>query len=188
MKHAFVVGLVLAAAAPGAALADELRYSNFEVSWIDVSLDGAANVDGDGLAFSGAYELNKKMFLFGEWQDQNYDFGIDGRSLEFGAGLHHELSRNLDFVGTLSYLDDEVKFGGISASDNGLGLGAGIRTWLGTQFQLDAMLKFVDFDSGSDTGVSVMGRYYFKNKLAVSFGTDMTDNADTLRLGFRAEF
>jgi hypothetical protein len=33
-----------------------------------------------------------------------------------------------------------------------------------------------------------MGRYYFKNKLAVSFGTDLNDDADTLRVGFRAEF
>ncbi|HET8698551.1 MAG TPA: hypothetical protein VFO94_13745 [Gammaproteobacteria bacterium] len=189
MKHVFLTGVLLAAALPGAALADELRYSNFDVSWIDVELDGPANVDGDGLSFAGSYELNKKLFLFGEWQDLSFDFGIDGRSLEIGAGLHHELSRNLDFVGKLSYLDSEVDLGNFSADDDGLALAGGIRTWLGTQFQLDAMLKLADFDeAGSDTGVSVMGRYYFKNKLAVSFGTDLNDDADTLRVGFRAEF
>lgn len=190
MKHAFVMGALLAVAAPGAALADELRYSDFEVSWIDVSLDGSpVDVDGDGLAIEGSYELNKKIFLFGEYQDQSYDFGIDGNALELGAGLHHELSRNLDFVGTLSYLDQEVKAGGFSADDNGLGIGGGIRTWLGTKFQLDAMLKWVDFDeAGSDTGVSVDGRFYFKKTLALSFGTNMTDDVNTLRVGFRAEF
>jgi hypothetical protein len=186
-----VVGALLAVAAPGAALADEFRYSNFEVSYNDVSLDaGVGNVNGDGLSFEGSYAMNKKLFLFGEYQDQSYDFGIDGTALELGVGLHHELSRTVDFVGTLSYLDSEVKVAGFgSADDNGFGIGGGVRTWLGTHFQLDAMLKWVDFDeAGSDTGVSVDGRYYFKDKLAISFGTDMTDNVDTFRVGFRAEF
>ena len=190
MKHAFLMGTLLAVAAPGAALADELRYSDFEVSWTNVSLDaGPIDVDGDGLAIEGSYELNKKIFLFGEYADQSYDFGIDGNGLELGAGLHHELSKNLDFVGTLSYLDQEVKAAGVSADDNGFGIGGGIRTWLGTKFQLDAMLKWVDFDeAGSDTGVSVDGRFYFTPKLALSFGTNMTDDVNTMRVGFRAEF
>jgi hypothetical protein len=191
MKRAFIIGALLAVAAPGAALADEFSYSNFEVSWIDLSLDGGGVVDvnGDGLAIEGSYDLNKKFFLLGEYQDQSYDFGIDGNLLKLGAGIHHELSSKLDFVGTLSYFDQEVKFNGLSADDNGLGIGGGIRSWLGSKFQLDAMLNWVDWDeAGSDTGVSVMGRFYFTNKLALSFGTNMTDDVNTMRVGFRAEF
>ena len=189
MKHAFVMGVLLAAAAPGAALADDLSYSDFEVSWVDLELDGAANVDGDGIELAGAYEVSQKIHVFGKWQDQSFDFGIDGRAFELGAGLHHTLNSKVDFVGTLSYVDQEVKFGGVSADDDGLGLGAGIRSRLADSFELDAMLRYVDFDNaGSDTGVVLTGRYYFNKTMAVTVGTDMTDDLDTLRVGFRAEF
>lgn len=188
MKRSLLVGSLLAALAPGAAFA-EFTYSNVEVNFIDVELDGPANVDGDGFEVSGSYDMSERLFLFGEWQDQSFDFGIDGKSLEFGAGLKHQISPDLDFVGTLSFVDTEVEFGGFSAEDDGLALGGGIRSRLGDSFELDAHLRWVDFDeSGSDTGIGVTGRYYFTDSLAVTFGTDMFDNADTLRVGFRAEF
>jgi len=191
MKHALVMGAMLAAAVPGAALAADSQghsYSDFEISWVDLSLDGVANVDGDGFEIAGAYDFDK-VYIFGKWQDQSFDFGIDGTALEFGAGLHKELNPKVDFVGTLSYLDQEVKLGGFSADDNGLGIGAGVRSRLADSFELDAVLRYVNFDEGgSDTGVVLTGRYYFNKTMAVTFGTDMTDDVDTLRVGFRAEF
>ena len=39
-----------------------------------------------GSRSSGSYELNDQFHLFGSWQDQSLDFGIDGRSLELGGG------------------------------------------------------------------------------------------------------
>jgi hypothetical protein len=187
-KHALAIGLLMsAAAAPGVSLA-ELRYTDFEVSLIDVELDGPGSVDGDGLEIAGSYELNERLFLFGDWQEQDLDFGIDGRAIEIGAGLHHALNPSLDFVGTVSYVDQEVEFQGFSGDDSGLALGGGVRSRIDS-FELEAMLKLVDFDdSGSDTGVLLGGRYYFTDTMAVSVGMDMTDNADTMRVGFRAEF
>lgn len=188
MKRSILVGSLLAALAPAAALA-EFTYNNVEVSFVDVELDGPANVDGDGFEVSGSFDITDRIHLFGEWQDQSLDFGIDGRQLEFGAGLKHSINPDLDFVGTLSYVDTEVEFGNVTAEDDGLALGGGIRSRLGDSFELDAMLRWVDFDeSGSDTGFAITGRYYFTRTLALTFGTDMYDNADTLRLGFRAEF
>jgi hypothetical protein len=184
-----LIGSLLFVLTPGISLA-ELHYSNFEVSLIDVEVDsGFASVDGDGFSLAGQYEMNNRLFLLGEWQDQDYDFGIDGRALEIGVGLNHELSPDLDLVGTLSYIDTELEVAGFSAEDDGLGLGGGIRTRVGESFEIDAMLNWVDFDeAGSDTAVGVKGRYYFTQKLALSFGLDMADETDTMHLGFRAEF
>src|SRR5919109_2608798 len=127
MKRA-LIGSLLLAVVPGVSLA-ELRYSNVEVNWIDVELDDTS-IDGDGLELAGSYELSDRLFLFGDWQDQSFDFGIDGTALELGAGLRHELKAGLDFVGTLPYVDTEVEFAGFSADDDGLALGGGVRTEL----------------------------------------------------------
>ena len=86
----------------------------------------------------GSYELNDQIHVFGSWQDQSLDFGIDGRSLELGAGYPHGFSDKLDFVGTLSYVDAEVKLGNQTADDDGLALGGGIRSRVGESVELDA--------------------------------------------------
>ena len=145
MKHAALIGSLLVAATPGISLA-EFTYSNVEVSFVDVELDGPANVDGDGFEIAGTYDLSGRLFLFGEWQEQNLDFGIDGRSVELGAGMRHEINPDLDLVGTLSYIDTEVDLGNFSADDDGLALGGGIRTRIAESFELDALLRYVDFD------------------------------------------
>jgi opacity protein-like surface antigen len=189
MKRMIFLSSALCMLAPSALLAD-MRYNTFDASFVDVEIDGGpANVDGDGIELGGSYELNDKFFLFGRWQDQDLDFGIDGRLLEIGAGLHHPLSATMDFVGTLSYLDTELNAGNLSADDSGLTVGGGIRARVADAVEIDASLKLIDFDdSGSDTGVTLGGRYYFSEKMAVGVGIDLSDNADTLRIGFRGEF
>src|SRR5690606_40489543 len=121
---------------------------------------------------SASYELNSKVFLFGEWQEQSYDGGFDGRARELGAGLKHALSDSLDFVGTLSFTDAEIE----SFEDDGLGLGAGIRSRLNGSFEVSAMLNWVDFDNGSDMGLDLLGRYFFKDTMAITFGTEFRDD------------
>jgi hypothetical protein len=189
MNRTALLGSLFLALGPGAVFAD-MSYSNVELKYLDLSLsDSVANVNGDGFALSGSYELNSKVFLLGEWQDQSYDFGIDGRQYEVGAGFHHAINSTLDFVGTLSYIDAKVSAGSVSASDDAFALGGGVRARIGKDVELDASLKYVDFDNaGSDTGLSAGARWYFKKAMALSFGVDSTDNADVWHVGFRAEF
>ena len=64
-------------------------------------------VNGDGFEIGGSWELNDQFHLFGSWQDQSFDGGFDGETLELGGGWSHSFSDTLDFVGTLSFLDAE---------------------------------------------------------------------------------
>jgi hypothetical protein len=187
MKRTVLFGAILAAFAPGVVLAD-MNYTNLEVNYLDLDVGEGVSVNGDGFEIGGSWELNDQFHLFGSWQDQSLDFGIDGRTLEIGAGWSHGFSDKLDFVGTLSMVDAELEAGGVTASDDAIALGGGIRSRLGDSFELEAGLKYVDFDSGSDTGISVGGRYYFNDSMALGASMDSNDNADTLRLGFRWEF
>jgi hypothetical protein len=186
---------ILSAAVAGALLAPsvgltEFAYTGLEVSYVDIEFDSSlANIDGDGYRLGGAIDVSDKMFVLGQWEEQSFDFGIDGSAYELGVGLHHALGRNLDFVGTASYVQAEIEAGGFSVDDDGLALGGGIRARLADSFELDAMLKWVDMDdSGSDTGIELRGRYYLSKRFAVLLATDIDDDVDTLSLGFRAEF
>lgn len=189
MKRTALAGAVLMVLAPSLALA-EMSYTNVEVSFIDVEVgQGPFNVDGDGFELAGSYEINERIFAFGEWQDQSLDFGLDGRALELGAGFTHGFSDKLDFVGTLSFVDSEIKSGSVTIDDDGLAIGGGVRSQLTDSVELEAGLKYIDFDrSGGDTGLMVGGRYYINPSMALGASADFNDNADTLRLGFRWEF
>ena len=104
-------------------------------------------------------------------------------------GVTHSFSDKLDFVGTLSYVDAEVKLGSQTADDDGLGARRRHPFARRGVVRARCRLKYVDFDeSGSDTGFSVGGRYYFNDSMALGASVDFNDNADTLRLGFRWEF
>jgi hypothetical protein len=168
----------------------EFVYTDIEVSYVDVSIDtGGGSLDGDGYRFSGSYQMNSQAFLHAEWEEQSFDFGVDGTAYEFGAGFRHALSNSLDLVATASYVHAQVDVAGFGFDDDGLGLGGGIRAQIAPAFQIEAMLRYVDLDqSGSDTGLDLLGRYYFSDRYAFTLATSLNDEVDTLSFGFRAEF
>ena len=175
---------------PGLAAA-EFTYTNVEASFIDVEFDaGIGTIDGDGYRFSGSYQMNANAFLHGKWEEMDFGFGLDGTEYAFGAGYRHGLSNTLDLVATASYVHAKVDVGGLgSYDDDGLGLGGGVRAQIAPSFQVEAMLRYVNLDdSGSDTGVDLLGRYYFNERYALTLSTSFDDDVDTLSLGFRAEF
>ena len=183
MKRTILFAAIAAAFVPGVVLAD-MNYTGVEVNYLDLDVGDSVSVNGDGFEFAGSWELNDQFHLFGSWQDQSLDFGIDGRTLELGGGWNHGFSDTLDFVGTLSYLDADFE----GTSDDGLAIGGGIRSRLGDSFEVEAGLKYVDFDSDSDTGLQLGARYYFNDSMALGASIDDNDNFDTFRLGFRWEF
>jgi opacity protein-like surface antigen len=187
MKCKTVAGALLLAFTPGVVLAD-LNYTGAELNFVSVDL-GDIDVDGDGFELAGSYAMSDRYFLFGEYGDQSLDFGLDGRSFEVGAGFNHQLKADTDFVASVSYIDAELKFGGVSVDDDGFALGAGVRSRIARSFEVEGGIRYIDLDqAGSDTGFVLGGRYYVNDSFAISAGTDLNDNADTFRIGFRAEF
>ncbi len=174
---------------PSIGLADFV-YTGVQVNYVDVEFSsGFANLDGDGYSFEGSYELNERFFLRGQWEEQSFDFGIDGTAIELGGGFHHTFGPTLDLVATASYVEAEVEVPGFRVDDDGFALSGGIRARLADSFEVDAMLNWVDMgNGGSDTGIELRGRYYFSDRFAIGLETDLDDDFDTLSIGFRAEF
>jgi hypothetical protein len=189
MHTKIVAGVLGALLLPSVGLAD-FAYTGVEVSYVDLDFsNGPGSLNGDGIRVTGTYEINNDFFAKGEFEDQNYDAGVDGSAYELGVGYRYPFSSSLDFVGTGSYVKQKVKVAGFGVDDDALAIGGGIRAQIMDALQVEAGLQYVNWDQGSsDTGVELRGRYYFKNNMAFSLEVDRTDSIDTLSLGFRAEF
>lgn len=47
---------------------------------------GHVEADGDGFGIVGSFALNDDLHLFGSYDDQSFDFGIDSTSIAVGGG------------------------------------------------------------------------------------------------------
>jgi opacity protein-like surface antigen len=168
----------------------QFNYTFVDISFVDIDFDvGPVSVDGDGFAVSGAFTVGESFFIGGSYNDADFDFNIDGEITRIGGGYFHSLNEDMDFVATFGFIDAEVGVGPFSAGDDGLTLGGGIRVALADSVEVDAMLEYVDMDSGgSDTGAIVRGRYYFNEGLAVAGQVDLGKDIETFRIGVRWEF
>ena len=190
MRPSKLIGAVASALLVPSISSAEFVYTNIQASFVDVELSsGFASLNGDGYRFEGSIDLNEKFFLQGELEEQSFDFGIDGSTLEVGVGYHHSFSSTFDFVGTASFVQADVDVRGFGADDDGIQLGGGVRTRMTDAFEVEASLQYRNMDEGgSDTGIELLGRYYFTDRYAFFLETDLDDNVDTLSFGFRAEF
>jgi opacity protein-like surface antigen len=185
MKQA--TALLALLALPCASFADGFDYTFVEGSLVNTELDGPIDVNGDGFGVNGSFGVNENMHVIAGYSDQDYDFGIDGNTFNVGVGFNTGINSNLDFVADVSYVDAEIATPFGSADEDGYGLGAGIRARPGQNVELDAGLTYVDLDD-SDTVLSVGGRYYFSDSIAV--GGSLADNDAGLSwtIGVRAQF
>jgi hypothetical protein len=180
--------LVLMSIVPGFAAAQDFNYNYIDLALIDAEVDvGPFNLDGDGFAVAGSFSIADNMFVIAGYSDQDYDFGIDGNTLNLGVGFHTDFGDNLDFVADISFLDAEVatRFG--SADENGYGIRAGVRGRINPELELEGGLTLIDLND-SDTGIRAAVRYYFSDAFAVSGTIADNDGGLNLAVGIRAEF
>lgn len=173
---------------PVFAQADGFDYTYVEAGYISADFDTAGvSVDGDGFGFNGSYAITDDYFLFAGYSSLGFDFSIDLNQLAVGGGWHSALSPTIDFVGTLAYLDTEVETGFGSVSEDGFGIGIGVRGQLNSTFEWEAGIEHSDV-GGSDTSFGVDGRYYFTDTMAVGGGVTFDDDVTVYAIGMRVEF
>lgn len=182
------LGILTLVLLPAFAQADEYDYTFVEARLVSADFDTAGtDVDGDGFGINGSFAINDDYHLFVEYSSLGFDFSIDLNRLAVGGGMHYELSPTIDLVGTLAYLDYEVDSAFGSVSEDGFGIGVGVRGALENNFEWEAGIDYVDV-GGSDTAIRLDGRYYFNETMAAGIGVSIDDEVNIFSLGFRMEF
>ena len=182
------LGFVTLALIPGFAQAEGFDYTYAEVGYISADFDTAGiSVDGDGFGINGSYAITDTYHLFAEYSSLGFDFSIDLNQLAVGAGGHYALSPTMDFVGTLAYLDAEIDSGFGSISEDGFGVGIGVRGALNSSFEWEAGIEYSDLGD-SDTSFGLDGRYYFTDSVAAGVGVTFDDDVTVYAIGMRMEF
>ncbi|PZN35391.1 MAG: hypothetical protein DIU71_00095 [Proteobacteria bacterium] len=168
----------------GQALAAEgLSYTYVEAGYVRTDVD-SPNIDGDGFGLRGSLAVTDMVHVFATFSDQDLD-GVDLESYEVGAGLNWPLQSNLDLVGTLSYVRQEIG----RYDDDGFALGLGLRGRIGERFEAQGGLRHVNFDDRSDETSGVLsGRYFLTDTFALSAEVEFSDDFTTFMIGGRLNF
>lgn len=142
-----------------------------------------------GLTLEGSTGVAQDLFVFGQYLDYQTRDRVELESLQIGVGRIWHIRRNVDFVGSLSYGDNQMLSRGLEDEEEGIILAAGLRGWATPRLELSGFAT-LDGSRGDSTDiVQEFGVQYFRDA-RLSFGGKLrSDEGDTaLLLGTRFYF
>ena len=181
-RTATLIGGLLLAVAPLAAMADGMNYSYVEADYVDLDIDNAPS--GDGFAVRGSVGFANNWFAFADYVDASVDV-IDIENIAVGIGGHFPINDTLDVVGRVGYTESDLSSGPFSASDDGYLLTAGVRGQM-SQFEMEGHLVYTDLsDGGDETAFEFAGRWNFTDMFSAGVAYRIGDDANVLFAGVR---
>ena len=183
-----VIGGLLLAATPLAAMADDMSYSYVDLGYAQLDIDGVGP-SADGFGLRGSIGFAQNWFAFAGYTAESVQ-GIDIDTISVGVGGHYGFTDNLDLVGRLGYFEINLDAGGgLNADDNGYLLDAGLRGRVGDAVELEGGLHYTDLsDGGDDTALYVGGRFHFNKTWALGAEYASGDNSSEIFAYVRASF
>lgn len=183
--------LLLALAAP--LQAGEFSYNFIDFGYQTVEIDDVVpglDVDGDGFAIRGSVELSEDWFMLVSYSTIDFDFGVDGDTLQLGGGYHTAISDRADLFVTLSYLRAEASANGFSSeSDDGIGMRVGLRGKASDRVELEGSLGYADLGGGNDgTSFGVGALYEFTPTVSGGVTFDFEEDVTAFGVGVRFYF
>lgn len=174
------------------AMAERPSFNFIELGYdfVDLDLGGGDDVDGDGFALGGSFEIGENLFGFASYSDTGFDFSVDLTQLELGVGWRTGLSDNADFFARAAYVEAEVDAPGFGSIDeNGLGLGVGVRGNVSDLVELYGEISYVDLGDAGD-GAAVSGGAYFSvsDNVALGLGASIDDDVAAYGASIRFYF
>ena len=186
MKFAkIILGSLMLAIAPLAALAEGMNYSYIDLAYVETDIDGVSQ-SADGFAARGSASFAENFFAFGEYSTQSAS-GFDVEAIGVGIGGHYGLSENFDLVGKLGWFQVDPSGGG---SNDGYLIDAGVRGRVADSVEFDAGARYTDLGGGigDNTAFYVGGRYHFNEMWAVGAEYQSGDDSSSWLAGVRISF
>ena len=183
---AAVIALFLVS--PAMAERPSFNFIELGYDYVDLDLGGGVDVDGDGFAFGGSFEISENMFGFASYADTGFDFSVDLTQMQLGLGWRTGLTDNTDFFARVAYVKAEIDapvFG--SLDENGYGLGIGVRSNVSDLVELYGEVAYVDLGSDAEGG-SVSGGAYFNVSDNVALGLSASVDVDVTSYGASVRF
>ena len=170
--------------APGVLLAQgttgpDIGYTYAELRYVDTDEGG-----GDGLQFSGSYDLGNNWIILGGLTSIDYNGNVDQTTIEVGGGYIFDFQQNFDIVATGSIIDTEIDTPGNNFDDSGIKLSAGLRGLLTPEFEVRGSVNYVNLDN-SDTYLEIGGDYNFTRQLAAGVSVQLAGDNDLFTIGAR---
>lgn len=189
MRKAMILASLAACGLTGTAVASDFNYSYVELGWMQSEFDDL-DADGDGFGIRGSMEFTDALHGFVSYSDQSYDFDVGGEFIEIGVGYAWSMSRNLDIVGRLAYLDTSFDIPGFGdVSDDGFALGGYLRGRPTPSLEVTGGVDLVDYsEGGSDEQFGLGARYFFTKQFAAGLDMSFNDFGTTYTLGGRMTF
>ena len=188
MTRYLAVVIALFLASPATAESPSFNFIELGYDFVDLDLGGGEDIDGDGYALGGSFEINENIFGFASYSDTGFDFSVDLTQLQLGLGWRTGLTDNADFFVRAAYVKAEVDAPGFGSIDeSGYGLGIGVRGNVSDLVELYGEIAHVDLGSDSD-GTAVSGGVYFNmsDNFALGLGASFDDDATSY--GARVRF
>ena len=189
MKFARVMlGSLMLAVAPLAAMAEDMSYSYVDLAYVDQDFEGLGP-SADGFGLGGSIGFAENWLAFAEYSSTSVQ-GVDIELTAVGLGGHYGLSEQLDLVGRVGYFEVSVDAGGgLNADDDGYLLDLGLRGQVTEGVELEGGARYTDLsDGGNDTALFVGGRFHFNKTWAVGAEYQSGDDISTILAYVRASF
>lgn len=172
------------------AMAEGPSYSYIQAAYQEIDVDIAGNVDadGDGYGVAGSIAINEDWFMFAGWSTFDLESVVDLDQLQIGAGWRSAISEKTDWFASLAYIDYDLSVQGLgSGSEDGFGVGLGIRSMVNPNLELYGQATYEDVGDGDTTFAAGLW-YTVSGNLALGAGVDVGDDITAYGVGIRLYF
>ncbi len=175
----------LFAAVTQLAIAKGPIYTYAEIGYINLDGDG---IEGNGGGVNISYSATDHVFLklgYARFKLDTPD--ADADRFQIGLGGHMEVAKDIDVLGSLSYVDVEFSNGVPAFGDDGYLAEVGVRGMVNKKFELNATVSQLHISDNDDTGfgIGAVGKIAKKFWLTGSYRQFQDDNEGELFIGVR---
>ena len=184
-RHVLLLTFVLTT---NQSIASGLSYSYVEVGYLDTNLDvDGVDIDGDGYAFVASSDITDNLAVFITYEEEDYQFDIEGKAAQFGINYHTPISATGDLVVSISAADVEISQPLLGTQDDtGNAIRIGLRNQNSKVAEVSIFISRIDVFDDTDTSFALDMGLNATDAMQVVLGFSTSDNGSLLSIGLRA--